>query len=510
MTILRLTDGTSAGTIDFSHHTQANRAWMLAKDTWTPKVATRRRATFGGRSPYNDVTEEITVHVFGMSEGDALTRLEALHDLLLQAERFADNEDVSPVRLQYMPTGGKLVYECLIYGRGDGDGIDSALQVTPTFHSRLRAFTIENIRIRVVRSGLWIDPTPETATVGSAVSNPGVITATFTSTPDVPSPIKIELTGFTYTNNTYQHPSALLVCNSKVPVGGSGATTAGTNLAVKAASTMTATNWTSVAESAANKSVTGNILRYTPVSTGASVSGVLTDSVVSTEVTILLTVRASIAGNFSIRIGRAEYSSGIPATLQSPVYSSPVVVTVASTVQLIPFTFPQSPDVIQSTGGIISIEATAAASSGTLDIDSVIIMPTSTFAEASLLAFDANTLMIPFSGAYSLVAWANPLAQSPYAFSTYTGDKQYKYTGLDAFVGGRGLGVLDTDLLFPMSYQGTPELYMQSTSLAVLWVSAGSAVNLTVGSIWRYTDTAAAVQSVGISVTRNAAYVVPR
>lgn len=192
MTILRLTDGTS--TVDLIWHSTANRKYILARDDWAPSVAGRRQSLLGSKGLYNDVLEDITIHVCGDTANDAMVNLELVMRLLDQAEDWRRGDRSTPTRLQYAPTGGTL-REAIILGR-PFDEEANALSLAETFNSNLNAFTLENIHLRFLRTGAWLLPTVDTA-ASAAGAHPSILSATFATSHPTLSPVDLTLSGFT-------------------------------------------------------------------------------------------------------------------------------------------------------------------------------------------------------------------------------------------------------------------------------------------------------------------------
>ena len=192
MTILRLTDGTT--TVDLIWHSTANRKYILARDNWAPSVAGRRQSLLGSKGLYNDVLEDITIHVCGDTANDAMVNLEIVMRLLDQAEDWRLGNRTTPTRLQYAPTGGTL-REAIILGRPSGEEAN-ALSLAETFNSNLNAFTLENIHLRFLRTGAWLLTTADTA-ASAAGAHPSILSATFATSHPTLSPVDLALSGFT-------------------------------------------------------------------------------------------------------------------------------------------------------------------------------------------------------------------------------------------------------------------------------------------------------------------------
>ncbi len=182
--ILRLVSGSTV--IDFDWNNRSNPYGLTTKDGWTPQIAARSSDQIDGRM-YMPVTESIQVTIFGDNASNALSRLNVLARLLDQADRFADGDlTVTAVTIQYMPNGGKLVYEDIVLGRAVGDKT-SGVKLSPTFNSSLNGYTID-VTMVIVRGGLWLG---ETDTASSSATSAGTVWSVTLPDHHTPSPCKV-------------------------------------------------------------------------------------------------------------------------------------------------------------------------------------------------------------------------------------------------------------------------------------------------------------------------------
>lgn len=189
--ILQLTDGTT--TCNLVWHSAGNRKYMLARDSWAPKIARLRKSTLGGSGPYMDEVESFQVHVMGETESEVLTNLYNLVSLLDQAERFWRlGQNVSPVVMQWAPEGATRVYNCLVLGRAPGDETNAAASLPVSLNRDVRMLMIEAVNVAFLRRGLLLDPTTE-STTSSTSANPTVLSATLTTSIPTSSPTKIQM-----------------------------------------------------------------------------------------------------------------------------------------------------------------------------------------------------------------------------------------------------------------------------------------------------------------------------
>lgn len=145
--ILKLTDGTT--TLDLMDITN----YGVPYDTWTPKVARRRRSQMSGDGPYENVVEEIPLHVRGASAAAALANLTALAEMLDQAERWSLGEDVTAVWLQYRPTNsaGDILQAVVVGAASDLP----LLTLSPRVNDAAN-YEIDGVTLLLERRGLWL------------------------------------------------------------------------------------------------------------------------------------------------------------------------------------------------------------------------------------------------------------------------------------------------------------------------------------------------------------------
>ena len=184
-TTITITDDTTTLTLT------DGRNYALVDQGWAPGVAQLRISTLGGRGPYEDVVEQLTLNVLGETGVEALYNLGELSRMLDQAERWNRGELVAAVKLTYQPQGSVLTtaLQCVILGRAGG----SAVSNSATFNDLLMCYEISNVQLAFVRRGLWLEA-EETLAATSAAANPGIRTGTFASVATIASPAKAVLT----------------------------------------------------------------------------------------------------------------------------------------------------------------------------------------------------------------------------------------------------------------------------------------------------------------------------
>jgi len=183
MQALTITDGTT--TINLISTTSLH----LAANGWRLQVAPPIISDLGGRGPYDDVTEQITITAQG---SNAIPDLRDIVRLLDQARRWARGEDVACVRLRLRIDNSSLasgvVLDAALLGPdGGGAGLSA------DWADLLIINEISSITLSMRRRGLWISSAAATTASASAVA--ARTTTAFTlATHPVPSPIEVSLT----------------------------------------------------------------------------------------------------------------------------------------------------------------------------------------------------------------------------------------------------------------------------------------------------------------------------
>jgi hypothetical protein len=136
--------------------------YILQENGWDPAVSRWVANDVGGRLPYEDVEEEITINIVGTSPSDTIANAEALAGLLESANRFWRTGQNSPVLVNCQPNGSVLaspVNAMLVGG-------DCRLELPLNWSEFLMVNEIRNARVVFMRRGLWAGA--ETTTNGSA------------------------------------------------------------------------------------------------------------------------------------------------------------------------------------------------------------------------------------------------------------------------------------------------------------------------------------------------------
>lgn len=181
----KITDGTTGINLD---GTSDADFFGIQWGQWAPKVARQNLNTLGGNL-YDDVIEEIPLEIKSTTDiATILENIEALNNLINQAERWYRGENVDPVIFRYSPNSNSAYYEAAILGPPGGQ---SAIELPPTFEGYLQALATIGVTLRFIRHGQWLDD--EDTASGSTVKQGVKGSVTFSAAPDTPSPVKVEI-----------------------------------------------------------------------------------------------------------------------------------------------------------------------------------------------------------------------------------------------------------------------------------------------------------------------------
>jgi hypothetical protein len=417
-TILSITDGTT--TANLIWHSSANRKYMLVQGGWAPGIAPLREGTLGGRGPYADVEEEIELNILGDTQAEVLSNLQTLTTLLDQAWRFwRRGENVSPVKIQYTPKGSNLLLTALILGRAPGDQT-AGVNLPITINKDLGALTIVSVKLRFIRTGLWLNPIAESNT-STLSNNPTVQTVALPSalTISAPTVLTADSNGVSLTAATV--PAVILYASAV------------NRLTIFEAESGTLGPQTTSVADAAGKARGGNVARYTPTVT------TLVDLT-----TIQLNVMDSAMRRVALWAVVRNNSGTTSFQLQA---QSPAGAGAASTTPLIPIdTSSLSPRTVflgvlsfALAPGTCAIKAQASAAAGTLDIDYIVALAVDDERSGALSLPGAALLSsLPFTVDPRILSAATPLVSQPSVVPAaavgYNGDAMIHTTGGTVYV----------------------------------------------------------------------------
>jgi len=305
MQTLQISDGTTTVSLI------SGSALYLAASGWSLGVAPPQVSDLGGRGPYDDITESITVTATG---ANAIPDLRSILRLLDQARRWARGEDVAAVTLRMRIDGstlaaGVVLHAAILGPEGGGGGLPS------DWADLLLINEISAITIAFRRRGLWLNPTSTAVTASSVAAR---TTTTFAiGSHHTPSPIEVALTpvigpeprvrGLLLMHAASTDLVTIDASTFGSSTGTSGNFTTGTTAIYAALPPGMAMGTVSLGTYAFPPALSINFLRYTQNST----------SVASDSTT--LTLGSSLAGNFDLYLTIATAlvsTSTEPWTLQ--------------------------------------------------------------------------------------------------------------------------------------------------------------------------------------------------
>lgn len=221
--------------------------------SYAPQIGVLRDNELGGRGPYQDAHETITVHAMGATAAEAYTAADALNRLFDTARRWWLDENATPIVLRIKAQGSLLApLRAIIYGRPIGG--PRTVSLPPMYSNSYCKYIIPNLTLQFSRGGQLLSNTVDTAASASA-SHPTIHTCTLASAL-TQSPIDLSLSGVTAADvRFYQSGYALIAPVGRLSMVEGESTTAGS----VGAGTATAT---SVADAAAVASA-GNVRRWT-------------------------------------------------------------------------------------------------------------------------------------------------------------------------------------------------------------------------------------------------------
>lgn len=480
-TYLVITDGTT--TVTFEDGSGGATNYSVASDGWAPQVSGLRRSLLGGRGPYEEVIESLEINITGSSVPNCLANKETLATLLEQAERWSNNESVSPVILKYSPKGATTSsvatpLQAVILGRAPGDMTAMALPVNFEFFAGSRTYIVR-MRLAFVRRGLWLGATDSVTT--AAVSSTFRAHGAFASSIGLMLPVQITIDDLSPGAALAIPASYILAARNKS--GTSDVT--GAYLQDYAASTMTATGYTAFNDSANLPRGGTNVLRYTPTGTAFVASGSLTLTspiTTSRRVAVYATLRKNTAARtFQV------YGEFISNTALRAIQTGTLTIdnTVATTTPLsyhigtvsLPVDQVNLPNVSYPTFKLyINVDSTAG--SPTFDIDALVFLGLD---DEAGHAVGIQAFTIPNLATQDIVAGHNSLTRpDPDVILSIPASSQ-------------------TDTL---GYEGDPWFNTILDRITLCWIA-------TRGAFWRYTVNAGTVGSQTFTALRYRGYLTP-
>lgn len=460
---LVITDGTTTITIQAASGAVGNYALRR----WIPTVAGLRRSLLGGRGPYEDVVEEMQLTLIDTTAAGCYTRLETLNTLLDQAERSYYGEDRTPVYIHFAPAGATVSSDSAplkarIIGRASGNET-SGVGLEPSYDGVSFTFQLD-ITLRFLRMGEWL--LNDQSASSSATDNGTVASVDLTTATNLQSPTDISMTKV-----VLQSSRAFVILSDEEKID------------VLNVDTMTATGYTAFDDSAKFARNT-NVLRYTPPDMVENSSG-SKNTTASTGVQLTSGIFAVFA-NIRNNSNTTSYTMRVKLTGDGPITYTPYH-------YIPPYTsaaYPQWQFIgLAYSWRLLSIiiNLQASAVSGTLDIDTLVIVNTTTsktnILGTSLLESGAAAYL---SGGGALAILHNLDAATPFLYprsQSSAGSSVYVHTS-----------------------QGDPVFTTKAAIIYACLLATGTSASL---DAWRQADGGTVLANVW-TATRAVGYVSPK
>lgn len=361
-TTLTLTKGATTIYLDGT-----DNKYILQENGWDPAVSRWVANDVGGRLPYEDVKEEITINITGTSASDVIANAEALSGILESANRFWRTGQGDPVLINCQPNGSALaspVSAMLVGG-------ECQLELPLNWSEFLMVNEIRNARVVFERRGLWAGAattTNGTASAGHKTTN----TLTLLSLPvsSVPALCRFSFKGAGFSANSLL--SGIIAMVGYTPNTGIGQDLRYVTLLVAGSA------GADVVEAGSSR---GSVRRLTPSST--AVQQVTFDTVNSNvgdcrqwDIYIKLRNRSTNSVNWSV-FASASLAWSTVSTTFTPTTVVPFGSTGPQVVSLGRFSIPT----LDNSGSLaninLTINCTPSAASGAgheLDIDSILLV----------------------------------------------------------------------------------------------------------------------------------------
>ncbi|CUS05401.2 protein of unknown function [Candidatus Promineifilum breve] len=453
---LKIDRDTGGAGIDFIN----NPAYRVT--SWAPAVATRRVGELGGRGPYGEVVEEMTLFIGATPSPTPSTpaqNLSRLFSLMDQAERWSRGERVAPVKLVVKMTATSPELSAVILGPASPG--EAMIELPPRYGDAAAMGALDPVILRFRRSALWLgDSETKTTPTGA---NPATLTATgFIPRGDI-APLKIELLNISVPQSNRGVNGFILTAWFDKQI------------VVIDSESFTDTADTATVSDAANFAMSGNVKRFTPDTSGGPLGfmdlgrvnvAALVDLNFARRWGLFVNCRNNSATNtFYLQPEAREYYNGgrfiqFPRLAIPPTSTFPQWLYVGSVTTKYP---------------LKSIELWGASDTndGTLDIDSVVLLALDNPDTSRAIALTNNQ-----------------------SFPTYPGDLIIDHQ-LNAEL--TPLVVFDTVDEFTLNYRGDATIFATAGTVAACLLA-------TDGSKWRLTNNGGSVQSLAFRITRTNGY----
>lgn len=367
--------GSAGVTIDFL---AAAAVWRVGQ--WSPAVAVRRAGELGGRGPYEDVDEAMTISIAGAS---AQSHLASLRGLLEQAARWARGEPVGVVKLHYKPTASSEELTAVVMG--------GSVELPENYVNTGAQQMIDPVVVRFRRAALWLGGTSNGTDATTTNPETAVISG-FTSR-NVPAPIKVDVDLSLYQATVWN--SFLLISS------GIDAATAGKRVVVISnPSSFAPGGGFSTPADMDNKARGNTVLRLTPA---------YAESYHTSEAVPVASATDQYARRWGVFINYRNNSGAVSFRVKANLYNSTYPSQITPTAEMVipagaskprwAFVGAASlPDSLER----VELVVWASATGGTLDIDDVVLMALD-FPESDVaIAIHDGGSAFAYSGAFDL------------------------------------------------------------------------------------------------------------
>jgi hypothetical protein len=276
-----------AGSTTLALTAQSNTApYQLKTNGWTMGVPGRSRSLLRD-IPFTDAAEELVIHIFGTTYAECLTNYTTLITRLNDAADFTDGRQSVPVLWRVQPLGATEILTAVILGPvGDTPMVNAA----PNILEFEDGFWIRDVPVSFMRRPLLVS-TVEASSSQAAATNIGTVqTVSFAAAATTPSPTKLYV-GTNASSLVHDSAYGFAILTESNTAG------VGANLRTIAASTLSgATDYSTLADAAANRAVSASILRFTPTATTRRVTNNPGLSVPFQQALMLAEVRNNLLG----------------------------------------------------------------------------------------------------------------------------------------------------------------------------------------------------------------------
>lgn len=133
--------------------------------SYSPGIAPVRRSRLGGAGEYDEVADQLIVHVMGGTPAQAVGAFERLMGAFDQAERWGREISPEGVQIRGQIQGGTVgELACMVLGAMPDQ---PPATPSPQPDELTGGWVIRDVTLAFRRRGLWLDPDPETTATGN-------------------------------------------------------------------------------------------------------------------------------------------------------------------------------------------------------------------------------------------------------------------------------------------------------------------------------------------------------